>query len=216
MQNRKRIAVLAATGAVLAGGAGVAVATTTKGGAQEHEQAVIDDAAKRLKVTPQQLRDALGAAEDAQIDQAVKDGRLTQQQADELKQRRAQSGRVLGGGIGHGRPGRWGGPRGGFGFFRGALGDVADDVAKALGLTRDQLFQHLRDGQSLQDVAKAQNRSVDDVKAAVRTAVKARLDQAVKDGRLSQDRADAIARELDEHLDDLVAGDFRGPFGRHR
>ena len=67
------------------GGAGAAIAATN--GNDDHkktEQSILDDAAKRLNVTPEALRNALGAAEDAQLDQAVKDGKLTQAQRDEI------------------------------------------------------------------------------------------------------------------------------------
>ena len=90
----RRIAVIALTGVALAAAGGGAIAATK----DDPESAVLNDAAKRLNVTPTALRDALKAAEDAQIDQAVKDGKLTKEQADELKQHRDQSGRVLGGG----------------------------------------------------------------------------------------------------------------------
>ena len=42
---------------------------------EKDEQAVLSDAAKRLGVSPGDLESALGKAEDAQLDQAVKDGR---------------------------------------------------------------------------------------------------------------------------------------------
>src|SRR4051795_5868165 len=109
----RRTAAAAVTVAVVAAGGGAAVAATK----DDPESAVLNDAAKRLNVTPKALKDALAAAEDAQLDQAVKDGRLTQEQADRLKQERARSGSVLGrpgAGLGW-RGGRDRGP-GGFGF----------------------------------------------------------------------------------------------------
>src|SRR5688500_6541719 len=93
----RRIAALAVSGALVAGGAGAAIAAVTKDDAKQTEQAILDDAAKRLDVTPEKLRDALSAAQDTQLDQAVKDGDLTQKQADAIKAARKDSGRVLGG-----------------------------------------------------------------------------------------------------------------------
>ncbi|CAN5128454.1 hypothetical protein BH20ACT16_BH20ACT16_15820 [soil metagenome] len=91
----RRIAAIALSGALVAGGAGAAIAAVGKNGGKQAEQAVLEDAAKRLDVTPEKLREALGAAREAQIDEAVKAGRLTQKQADEIKAARAKSGRVL-------------------------------------------------------------------------------------------------------------------------
>jgi hypothetical protein len=214
--QRKRIAALAAAGVVAAAGTGVAVATTRTDDAKQREQAVLDDAAKRLGVEPAQLRDALGKALDDQIDAAVKAGRLTQEQADALKQRRADSGLLLGGG--HPGPGferhgfRGGGPGLGPGFGHGGPGAVFDAAARAVGLTQAQLFERMRSGKSLEEIAKAQGKDYAQVKAAIRKAVKAELDQAVKDKRLTQSQADELLGHLTEHLDD---GFFGRRDGRH-
>ena len=199
--------------AVLAAGAGGGAAIAASGGdddRQKTEQSIIADAAKRLNVTPDALRSALGAAEDSQIDQAVKDGKLTQEQADAIKARRAKDGSVLGGpGVGgpHGGPGGPGFGRGIGGpglMFKIGPGGALDAAASALGLKRDDLVSKLRDGKSIADVAKDQGKSLDDVKKAITDGVTKELDQAVTDKKLTGDQRDKILKELDEHLDDLV------------
>jgi uncharacterized protein (DUF433 family) len=206
--SARRIAAIALAGGLLAGGTGAAIAAVTKDNGKQAEQAVLDDAAKRLNVTPEKLREALSAAQDAQLDQAVKDGTLTQKQADAIKARRKQSGRVLGRPFG-GPPGfRGHGP--GFGLHRGG---IVLDLAKALGITRQQLHEQLRAGKSVADIAKAHGKSLDDVRAAVKADAKQRADQAVKDGDLTQAQAD----ELLSHVDDALAhlGDAPPPMFRH-
>src|SRR3954447_9326875 len=155
MMRTRRVAIAAAGLAVAAGG-GVAIAATAGSSPKEREQAVLDDAAGRLGTTPDKLRDALSAAEDAQLDAAVKAGELTQEQADAIKARRSQSGLVLGDEPGGGH---------GFGFHHdaGAPGAALDAAAKALKLDRDELLTQLRDGKSLPDIAKDQNVAIDDV-----------------------------------------------------
>jgi hypothetical protein len=98
--SARRIAAIALAGGLLAGGTGVAIAAVSKDDGAKTEQAILGNAAKRLNVTPDKLRDALAAAQDDQLDQMVKDGTLTQKQADAIKARRKQSGRVLGGPFG--------------------------------------------------------------------------------------------------------------------
>jgi uncharacterized protein (DUF433 family) len=211
--NARRIAALALTGGLLAGGAGAAIAAVTKDDGRKAEQAVLADAAKRLDVTPEKLRDALSAAQDAQLDQAVKDGTLTQRQADAIKARRKQSGRVLGGPFGGVRGLRGHGP--GFGPHGGVRGMISPDLAKALGITRAQLFEQVRDGKSVADIAKARGKSLDDVRAALKADAKSRADKAVKDGDLTQAQADELLSHLDEGLQHL--GDAPPRFRRdHR
>jgi hypothetical protein len=204
--RRTRIAALTAAGALVAAGTGVAVATTGSNDPKEREQAVLADAAKRLDVETSELRDALAKAEDAQLDADVKAGRLTQEQADAIKRHRTQEGTVLGGGPGkpHGSGMRFehrGGP--------GIKGpdELTGAAAKALGLSEDELFQRLRDGKTLEEIAKAEGKSLDDVKAAMKTAMKAQLGEAVKAGKLTQAQADEIVKRSTEHF---------GGFGRFR
>jgi uncharacterized protein (DUF433 family) len=208
----RRLAALALSGALVAGGTGVAIAAVTKDDAKKSEQAVLDDAAQRLDVTPQKLRDALSAAQDAQLDQSVKDGDLTQKQADAIKAARKASGTVLGPGL-RGGPGRHGGPgkvlklRGGPGLHRfGVRGDLFDDIAKALGTTKEKVIEQLRDGKSVADILKANGKSVADVRAAVKAAMKTRLDKAVKDGDLTRKQADEILDNVDQKVAAIGSG----------
>lgn len=192
----KRIAIIGGAVVALAAGSAGAIAATNNDEAKQREQTVLDTAAKKLNVSPSDLRDALEAGQEAQIDQAVKDGKLTQEQADAIKKRMQDSGLVLGGGPG-GRGGH-GGPGG-----RGGGREMFGDAAKALGLSDDELHQQLESGKTLAQIAKAQNKSLDDVKAAVKKAAVARLDQAVKDGKLTDAQRDQIVKELDDHIDRL-------------
>jgi urease gamma subunit len=196
----RRIAVVAAAGALVAGGAGAAIGATQKDKGKETEAAILADAAKTLQTTPEKLRDALGSAEDSQLDQAVKDGDLTQAQADEIKKHRQESGSVLGipprGPVPFG-PGRE------IRFGPGAGGALAD-AAKALGLTPQQLMSRLRDGKTVAGIAKAQGKDLAAVKAAVKAGEKQRLDEAVKAGKLTQKQADEILSHADDVLDRLA------------
>lgn len=206
LRAKRSIAIGGLAATLLGGGAALAA----KDDGDKTEQAILGDAAKRLGVSAADLEDALAKAEDAQLDKAVKDGKLTKEQADELKKHREQSGRVLG------FPG--GGPRfehhefGGPGPRFGGPGPLAD-VAKALGIGERKLFSELRDGKTLAQVAKAQGKSLDDVRAALKASTKEHIDEAVKDGKLTQKQADEILEHLDDRLEHLGEG---GPFGGER
>ena len=207
----KRVILITGVGASLAvGGAAVAASQDDRG--RKTEDAVLSDAAKRLDVSSDELRDALRAAQDTQLEEAVKNGDLTRKQADAIKARRNESGRVLGppvpSGPGfHGPPGGPG-PHGGPGGPR--HGGLLEAVAKALGISREDLFSELREGKSLEDIAKGHDKSLDEVKNAVKTEVERNLDEAVKNGDLTRRQADEMKRRLPEKLDRLGQG---GPFG---
>jgi polyhydroxyalkanoate synthesis regulator phasin len=204
MRNKK-LAILLATSAIVAVGTGAAVGAIGSGDAKQEENAILADAAKQLETTPEALREALGDALDARLDQAVEDGRLTQEQADELKRRRQESGTVLG--FGHRGPG---GPhgRGHLEFRAGPGGGPLAGVADALGISERQLFRRLHSGRTLAQIAKAEGKDLADVKAAAIAAAKERLDEAVADGDLTQEQADERLEHLEEHLDELAENGF--------
>ena len=214
----RRNLVVGATVVAVAVGAGAAVAKTSGAFDPKAEHEAFDAAvAKKLGVTPQKLEDAYKAAALERLDAAVNAGRLTQEQADALRQR-IESGDFAG-------PGLFLGP-GGFGAFDhhgafGPPGSKLDTAAGYLGLSESQLVTKLQSGQSLADVAKAQGKSVDGLKQALIADAKEKLDQAVKDGRITDAQRDEILAGLDSHIDDLInrAG-FAGPdrhfgFGFH-
>jgi hypothetical protein len=198
--TRKRLAAGAVVVAALAGG-GAALAGGGIG-LGEDQQAVIDDAAKRLGVEPQALEAALESALAARLDAAVAAGRLSEEQAAEMKKRLEDGQLPLFGG--RGGPGHHGPGLGLHG------GELVDSAAAYLGVTEDELRTQLRDGTSLADVAAAKGKSVAGLKAALRSAAKAKLDDAVENGRLTDAQRDEALQRFDEHVDDLVTREGLG------
>src|SRR4051812_15639716 len=225
---KRKLAVGAAGLAVLAGTGGAYAATQQQapGAANRpdpaaEQKAFLDDLAQRLNVPRDQPDAAIKGAADDRIDAAVSAGRLTKEQGDDLKQRLQNANRLPLLGVPGVKPfGPGPGPRFGRGFApRGPDGDL-DAAAKYLGLTERQLFDQLRDGKSLADVANARNKPVDGLKAAIKSALSDRLDQAVKDKKLTDAQRTKILADLDQRLDDMVNGRRPAggpPFGfRHR
>jgi hypothetical protein len=86
-----------------------------------------------------------------------------------------------------------------------------DAAAHAIGISQAKLFEELRGGKSLSEIAKSHGKSFDDVKAAIRTALKKHLDEEVADGHITRAQADEMLSHLTERLDDF--GRFAGPRG---
>jgi len=203
--RRKVIAGAAAALAVGGAGAGVA-ATKLAGSPSEESKAIVNDAAKTLGVEPSKLSAALKQAFEDRIDAAVAAGRLTKQQGDELKQRVESGDFPLFGppAFGHG----FGAPHL---FFHGL-----DAAASYLGLTEAQLHSRIESGKTLAEIAKAEGKSVDGLKAALVKDAKTHLDAAVKAGRLSSAEEQRVLADLEQRIDDLVNGKLPVRFpGRH-
>jgi hypothetical protein len=206
------LAVLAgAGGAYAAGQSGSGAATRPSADRAAEQKAFLDDVAKRLNVSRAQLDAAIKGAAEARIDAAVAAGRLTQEQGEAAKRRLANGVPLLGPG-----PALGGKPRGGPGRapLRGARFEGA---AEYLGLTELQLRERLRSGESLADIAESINgKTVAGLKAALKTSMTAQLEQAVKDGRLTDAQRDRIVQSLDARIDNLVNRTPQAGGPRHR
>ena len=203
--TRMLVAGIAALAVVAGAGAAIAASTDTFDPKAERDafQAAVAD---KLGVTTQQLENAYRAAALERLDAAVAAGRLTKEQADELRQR-----------IESGEAGPMGGMFGPMGGMHGpgvrVFGGGLDAATDYLGLTEAQLHEKLAAGQSLADIAKAQGKSVDGLKSAMLAEAKDKLDQAVKDGKIAAAQRDEMLQHLEAELDDIVNGS--GPSMRH-
>jgi hypothetical protein len=85
-------------------------------------------------------------------------------------------------------------------------------AAAYIGVTVVELRGQLRNGQSLAQVATANGKSVDGLKAAILADAKARLDQRVALGNLTTERAAKALERLESRLDRIV--NRTGPLAR--
>jgi hypothetical protein len=205
MAMRRKV-IAGAAAALAVGGAGAGVAATRLADSPSAEsKAIVNDAAKSLGVEPSKLEAALKKAFEDRIDAAVAAGRVTKEQGAELK-RRIESGDfplfgppAFGPGFGAPHP-----------FFHGL-----DAAASYLGLTEEQLESRLNSGKTLAQIAKAEGKSVDGLKSAMLKDAKAKLDTAVKAGKLTKADEQKVLQDLEQRIDDLVNGQLRLRFRDH-
>jgi len=197
----KQKTLIAGVAALAVAGGGAAIAASKSGSPPEERQAIVEDVAKQLGVTPAELTSALEKALENRIDAAVAAGRLTKDQGAAIKKRiEAGDYPALGGlGMGLGFGHRGGGP----GIHR--FGHL-DAAATYLGLTEAELRAQLADGKTLAQVAKAKGKPVDGLVAVLVADAKKQLDAAVKAGRITQKQADAILENAKQRATDLVNG----------
>jgi hypothetical protein len=100
----------------------------------------------------------------------------------------------------NGGPGKAFGPRLGFGILNAGL----DNVAKALGITTDELKTDLAKGMSIADIAKSKNVDVNKVIDQLVADASAKIDRAVQNGRLTQSQADQLKSAIRSAITALV------------
>lgn len=131
------------------------------------------------------------------LDGLVEDGTLTQEQATAVDEA-----------FDAARPEH--GP-GDFGHGRALV--ALDAAADAIGIDETELLEQLRDGSTLAEIAEANGVEPQAVIDALVAAAQTHLDEAVADGRLTEDEAAERATDLEERITEGVNEGFG--FGHH-
>jgi polyhydroxyalkanoate synthesis regulator phasin len=151
---------------------------------------VRDLIASKLGVERADLDAAETEARQEVIQQAVEDGVLTQDQADRMLSNLEEYG------FGFGRLGRLGGHWGGWmGDWKGGSLSNWQWLADQFGMTIDELAAELEAGKTIAELA--EEKGVD-LQAAQIEAMKERIQQAVEDGKITQEQADWLIQGLEQ------------------
>ncbi len=93
---------------------------------------------------------------------------------------------------------------------RGHFGAGLDAAAEAIGITSEELRTALGEGSTIADVAEANDVDVQTVIDALVADAEAHIDQAVEDGRLTEDEAAERKADVAERIEAMVNGELRG------
>jgi hypothetical protein len=210
---KRRIVVVALVLGVVGLG-GTALASSSSSG-----NSFFDDVAHHLGITPAKLQSAVSQAQADQLNQLVKQGRLTRAQANAIEKRMKQHG-----GSQFGLP--FGGPGdGGFGhhgfrghggpapFFFGSPMGSLQTAARYLGLSQIALAKDLRAGKTPGAIAKAQGKTASGLEQALLAASKVQLGKAVSAGRLTKSQEAMFLKGISARIDQLVTKGFHFHFG---
>jgi len=171
----------------------------------------ISDIAASKNIEMTKIQEALTAQHKADLEQAVKDGLITQAQLDAMNQMQANAPKPNNPAAGNNIR---------FQIRVPANNTVnrLDVAAKALGMTCVDLVKAEQAGKTIAEVAQGKNVAVQTVIDAVVNAVKAAAAQDVKEGLITQAQADAklsrIANDVGQWVYSTPRGN-RGPGGRN-
>jgi hypothetical protein len=143
------------------------------------------DLAKKLNVSVQTLQQDNKAVAEDQLNQLVKDGKLTQTQANKIKARIESHPNCTGKGVPYQKlVNRL--------FFAKYRSDILTLVANDLHITKIALVQQLHSGKSLATIAKTHNVSLSQLRTDVLNAIKSAESKAVAAGTMTQTQANDL------------------------
>lgn len=212
MGKKLRVLGFVAAGVLVVGAASFGASTlvhATQGDDKPAPRELVDEflsrVAAKLGISQEELSGAIKSAELEMLDEAVAEGRISEERAERVRERIEEGRGFLG------LPVR--GPRIGARVIRAGLHLVVDPAAEVLGMERQGLVAELRDGKSLAQIGKEQGVGLEELKSGILEGAEAKLEEAVSNGGLSEERADRVLQRLSERIDDIMSRTLPPRFG---
>ncbi|MEZ0536856.1 hypothetical protein ACAG39_06330 [Caldicellulosiruptoraceae bacterium PP1] len=158
----------------------------------------ISDLLKEKNISEDTFKSNLKKLRDAAIDKLVSEGKLTKEQAQTLKQKdiiiKDFNRDTVNGNV--------------YKMHEGPFGisvqiDVNTIFANALGITKDNLFQTLKNGKTLNDLLKEKNISLDTFKNKVLSAYNKEVDNLLTNGKITKAQADTLKQKFQNFINNF-------------
>jgi len=188
---KKLLLVLAATAALGVGLMAVAVAGAQEGEEDGPVQNFVGRLAEKLGISEDELTTAVKDVELEMVDQALAEGRITEEQAAQMRER-IENGEL-----------RFPGPRH-HGDRCELGGRFVRMTAEILGIEPQAVIDGLQGGKSLAQIAEENGLGVDEYKAALTAAVEDNLAEKVEEGYITQEQADRMLANFNENVDRII------------
>lgn len=160
--------------------------------------------AEILKIDVETYDTAVEQAREQVVDEALAEGWLTEEQAERMQER-------LEPGFGpRGMDKGFMGPHGG---LMGHDGDsIMGTIAEEAGLSVQDLFAELQEGKTLAEVASEHGVDAEAIVADHLAQLEENLQQAVEDGKITENQAGAMLEHAKEMVPDLLNNTWEGKF----
>ena len=190
------VGTVAATGTPLAASPSPSPSASSSSSTQAYCNRFVGHIASNLGKSQDQVNKAISDALNQTLNDAVKNGDLTQKQADAIKAR-----------LGNGKACAAGFEKGIGGLGRIGMHPAINpkeragtasltEIATALGISEEELRQDLQSGKTLKDIAASKGMDEATFRSKLVAAVKADLDKQVSAGKLTQQGEDMIVQRL--------------------
>jgi uncharacterized protein YidB (DUF937 family) len=180
--------------------------TTGSNTVQTLAQDFVSKLAAKLGISQDQLQSAMTSTEKDIVSEQLAQGKITQGQADNMNQQITNNngltpfmGMFGGHGLGH----------------MGGLGADLNSLSTFFGITTNELQSALESGKTLAQITTDHGKTTDELKTYVTSQTKTKLDQAVKDGKITQQQENDELTQLSQRIDSMINGQFKGRMG-HR
>lgn len=157
----------------------------------------LEEMADEKGITEEEISNAVYAAIQERLDQAVSDNLITEEQAEQFLSNLEE--RIAGPRPGDrdGQPGRPEGRVSGFGMAPAAKGTITDSIATLLGMTPEEIREERAAGKTLSEIAAEHDISEQELVDAIIADQKDAIDQALEDGLITEAQADWLLEKAE-------------------
>lgn len=146
----------------------------------------------------EELTAALSANVESRVAEALADGKITQEKADEILANSAERiDRLIN--RSHER-----GQQGDRGERMERRAEAREAMAEFLGLSVDDMKEAYQDGSTLGEIAEDQGISIDDLTTFMTDYANAQIDEALADGTITEERAEQFRENLAERIENRI------------
>jgi len=92
----------------------------------------------------------------------------------------------------------------GCGFSSGMHTNLQEYAAKALGITVDELAQKIQNGQTINEILKEKQLTIDEFKKRLYELRIAEIDKLLKDGIITKEQADLVKQHIQTHIQNCI------------
>lgn len=178
--------------------AGTAFATTDQQAVSPMATFYQDFVAKlaaNLGIDQNELTTAIDTTRQQMLDEAVQEGKITQEQADKIAERKDSG--FCGFGFNDGRMGN----KGKMGIEGRLGGRNLDGMAEILGITSEELQAELESGKNMQDILTEHGLTMEELRQKMQEQREAQITQDVTDGKITQEQADKMLQNKGPRFD---------------
>ena len=94
-------------------------------------------------------------------------------------------------------------------------GIVSEAIEKLLGMSREEIQAERQEGSSLLEIAESKDITAAEITETIMEAKKARFEEAVENGYLTQEQADERLELMEERIEEKIKGNWSGFMGKN-
>lgn len=176
----------------------------------------IEEIAKEKNVSVEKLTEAIITKISVKLDQSLENGSITEEQKTNILERlEANINNMLSNNCNSIEHNNFKDRKNNHGCSGIKLHEtIRDTIAEELGLTSDELRSQILSGKTIEEMAKEQNVSLEDLTMKLKKSLTAQIEQMVENGTITEEQKDNYINNIDQCIENMIKNNRNKSFKR--